>query len=231
VRRQELAHLLVGQAAQPHRDRSRPDRRQQPARVHRRQEEQASARRLLQQLEQRVGRLLARLLGHQPLGVAQDEDAAAAFDRGQRRPAMQEPDGRHGVAGHALGRAIQRLGPPLLHDFRDCLGGLVHRLVRVGRLGAGHRDEPVQVRVGQAIHQAAAAAGPAGLRVPPLAEHELGEPEGQALLADPGRSRDHDHLRKPLGPQGLGEAAAVFEVPGERWQVHGTQGTERGGKR
>ncbi len=58
-------------AAEPDRHRPRPHRRQQPPRVDRRQQEETPWRWLLQQLEQRVGRLLTRLLRHQPLGVAQ----------------------------------------------------------------------------------------------------------------------------------------------------------------
>ena len=86
-----------------------PHRGQQPPSLDGRQYEQASGRRLLQQLQQRVGRFLARLLGDQPVGLSQDEDPAPAFDRGQRRSPQEQPYTCQTVGGHAVGRLIQRL--------------------------------------------------------------------------------------------------------------------------
>ena len=198
---------------QPHRHRAGADRGQHPPRIQRRQDEQRSRRRLLQQLQQGVRRLRARLLRHQPIGLADDEHPAAAFHRRQRRAPLQQP---HAWPSEWLampsGARVERPPPPLLHDPGQRLGRLLHLLVRIRPPWGGG-----SARTSARPHAPGRRpAGRLGRRrrapVAPLAEDELCQPERQPLLSDAGRPGEKHHLRQPVGAGGFTQPLAGLLV-------------------
>ena len=184
----ETLALRVGQPAEPERHRPGSHGRQQPAGFNRSQHEHTAGRWLLQQLQQGVGRFLARLLRNEPVGIADDEDPGSAFYRRERGPPLQQPYTRQLVDRHSISRRVERLLPPLLQYLSDRLNRLLHLLVRIRGLGPGDRNQPVDVRVGEAAHQPARPADSAGLIAPLLAQQQLGQPQRHPLLPDPSRS-------------------------------------------
>ena len=118
------------------------------------------------------------------------------------------------MAGHPVRRAVERLRAPLVQDLGDRLRRLVHRFVRVRRLGAGNRHEPMKVRVRQPFDQATGPAAPTGLGPPLGAQDELAKPQRQTLLAYACRARNHHHLREPVRLDRLGQATACVGMPG-----------------
>ena len=94
-------------------------------------------------------------------------------------------------------------------------------LVGLPRLGAGHRDHPMDVRVGELQHLPAGGAGPAGLHLPGGgADQALGQPEPQPLLADPRRTHEQHQLRQAVGLNGLRESSPEFGVAGQGGDRH-----------
>ena len=188
--REEPAHLVIRQPVEPHRHRSRADGRQQPPGIHGRQHEQAPRRRLLQQLEERVGRFLARLLRHQPLGVAEDEDPAAALDRVSERLPLEQPHRRHRVARHPVGRPVERLASAARPSPRRWPGPLRRPPcpdpppwgAESGRTSAG--------RGGSALDQTTGPAAPAGLRACVAHRRPAGRARAPAAVS-----------RSPAGPE------------------------------
>jgi hypothetical protein len=84
--------------------------------------------------------------------------------------------------------------------------------------------------VGQPIYQATAAARAARIRFLALAEHQLGEPEREALLADAGGPGYDEHLWQPPRSDRLGEAAPGLDVSGDGRKRHGSEAKKRGAK-
>lgn len=66
----------------------------------------------------------------------------------------------------------------------------------------------MQVRVCEGVCHLAAAAIAAGLFAASLAEQQLGEPKGQALLSDTFRALQKQGLGQPARPGGGSQAAA-----------------------
>ena len=172
--------------------------------IHGRQQEQAPGRRLLQQLEQRVGRFLTRLLRHQPLGVAEDEDPAPALDRRERRPPLEQPNRGHRVARHPVGRPVAA-ACARRSSITSAMAWAASSTALSGSAALGRGIGTNQCRSGwpspSTSRQAPAPA--AGLRASALTEDQLGEPERQPLLPDPGGPGDDDHLGQPsaFGPR------------------------------
>ena len=126
----------------------------------RHEQEHRGRRRLLECLEQRILRL-----GHQPVGVVDDDDAAAPLERTVRglldHPAHRVDLDRPGVAG----RDREHVGmhpardPPARGTRSAALGnagavpGVANRLA-VQQLGQTHRDLPLADAVGARQHQA-----------------------------------------------------------------------------
>ncbi len=83
---QELLHHLLRQPLQPQLHRPGSNRGQQQVRISHRQDELRVCRRLLQQLEQRIGCLRARLLGHQSVCLSDQKDLPACLEPGSGPP-------------------------------------------------------------------------------------------------------------------------------------------------
>ena len=79
----------------------------------------------------------------------------------------------------------------------------------------------MHVRMRQPRNETAGSAGAAWLIVPLLAEHQLGEPEPQALLPHPCRSCEQEDLGQGTGKHRPGQSARGFLVPDEGGQWHG----------
>ena len=81
---------------------------------------------------------------------------------------------------------------PFLHGVHEVVLHLLERWVRV--LQARARKVPLQVGVAELVHVATGATGAAGraVRLPDFAEHELPEPECEALFADASGAVDQE---------------------------------------
>src|SRR5512134_3167000 len=108
--------------------------------------------------------------------------AFRAISRAVAIPCAESPSG---------GRYI---GVALGEHFGDRLRRLLHLLVRLRRLGAGNRDDPVQVRVSEPQHQPTAPTVPTGLRSRPLTVEQLSDPQGQTLLPNACGTGQEEHL-------------------------------------
>jgi hypothetical protein len=140
-------HLGIAQASQSNRHRPRTHRRQQPAGFHRRQHEQAAGRRLLQELQERIGCLLARLLGDEAVCLSHDEDPPPTFDGRQRGLALEQPYAGQTVGRHTIDCRIQRLASTIVQYLRNTLPSFLYLLVRICCLGPWNRHVPVHIRV------------------------------------------------------------------------------------
>ena len=130
------------------------------------------------------------------------------------------------------GAVIERLLPPLLHDLRQRLGRLVHRLVRIPRLGPRNRDEPVQVRVRQPVDQPA---GPALSHRAPSSRRShrtsWASQSARRCFPTPAGPVRQQHLGQPAGSDGLSQPLAGFLVADQVRQWHGREGKLGRGKR
>ena len=170
-----------------HGQRPRPDRVQQGAGPARSQDKATPVGRLFKQLEQGVGRLGARLLRHQVLGVP-DHEALFVPHGGPLMGAT--PHRQHGGQVDALHLCVADRPQGALPELRQLLvpGGLqrVRQLAGTGSaLGARQREVPVDVRMFQTKRHPAALALVAGRRLA-RAQAGPGQPKGQGLLAAPG---------------------------------------------
>src|SRR5690606_7582950 len=219
----------IGVRQRPERDGEQPgaDGRQQLIRVGGGEDEGDVRRRLLEQLEQRVGGLRARVLGDEVLRLADEEDLAAAERGPGDGHAGEGPDlrdveadrlARRGDPGAVLG-AFRQLGDA---GFLERCGELLRP---GGALRPRQREEPLEVRVLEPEREPAVLAGAAGLLSRGrLAEEELAEPEAEPLLADAGGAVEEDGSGQLAAQCGAGEELAGRLVP-----AHGGQAAHRPG--
>jgi hypothetical protein len=126
---------------------------------------------------------------------------------------------------------MERRSAPLVHHFAKRFGGLVDLPGRISCLRPRDRYEPVHIGMPEVGDGETLPAAPARFRRRLLAEHELREPECEALLPDPLRSRKKQDLRQAVRRGGGGEASAGLEVSCERKQRHESQDRARAAKR
>src|SRR5690606_39152699 len=162
---EEGGDLGVRQRSQRDREQPRANGRQQVFRVGGGEDERDVRRRLLEQLEQGVRRLGARVLGDQVFRLADQEDLAAAEGGPGDGHAGEGPDLRQVEADGFIRRGDPEAGPGA---FRQLVGArLLERsreLVRPrGALRPRQREEPLEVRVLQPDREPAVLAGAAGL--------------------------------------------------------------------
>ena len=106
--RRETRDVGVGRAARRARDHdARANGRQQRARLARRENDRRVGRRLLEQLEKRVRRLVRSFLRHHALGVADDEHLSACHRRRDRRRLNDRANRRDEDSLVAAGRLVQ----------------------------------------------------------------------------------------------------------------------------
>ncbi len=149
VSHEERHDLVHRERAQAHREQTGPDGVEERVGIARGEDQRGVGRRLLEQLEQRVGGLGAGLLGDEPLGGADEEHLAAPHGGPDAGEAAQRLDlGEEDADGLGRRGGAQRIGASGLElggaGVLECVG----ELLRPARApGPGEREEPVDIGV------------------------------------------------------------------------------------
>src|SRR5690606_41481577 len=115
---------------------------------------------------------------------------------------------------------MQRIRPPELQLGCPSILELLPQLLGGGRVGAGKREKPVQVRVFDTRCLSARPASTAGLLRLLFAEEELAQPEPQAFLASPPGPMDQDRLREGAPTAGATQQRPYPGRPPKRRSHH-----------
>ena len=176
-------------------------------------------RRLLEQLEERVGRDVAARLRLHLVGVADDEHLPRGDGGGERGVPHQrsdrvhedplEPDG-WGVQSVLRGALAARFGVHVEHFLG---GGVADAVAQV-------REEPTEIGVRELQRVAAGDAGAARAIPVGRADEELADPEREPLLAHAARAVEEQAGGQAAARDGLRQALAQRVVAVEREDGH-----------
>ncbi len=202
---------------------SRANGREESARFTRGQDEKRSLGGLFQELQERVGRFLARFLGNECLGVPDHEylpksHAGAAVRMGAESlgHGKVEPGGLR-CPRRGAERTLPSLSEGLVPSFFHGLG----ELVRAGPLGLGEWKIPMEVGMLEIDrHPACLAVAARAVRTGFRAEKELAEPECESLFAYTSRTVDEHAGWKRIAGQGPRERRLKICVTEKGVQAH-----------
>ena len=186
---QDVHHLVGREAAEPQLRAPRPHRRQQQVGTVRHEQEDRGRGRLLEGLEQRILRL-----DHQPVGVVDDDDAAAPPRTDGTRPARPPP--------RTASTLIVPVSPGATASTSACTPS---------------RDPPARGTRSATLGNAGAVPGVANR----LAVQQLGQTHRDLPLADAVGARQHQARRQPIPGDRPGQQAANRGMAPDRAEPHG----------